>query len=319
MARVGNNISELIGDTPLVKLNFVVDSSMANVYLKLESFNPCSSVKDRIGVAMIAAAEKEGKLIPGKSVIVEPTSGNTGIALAMAATSKGYRCILVMPETMTVERRKLMKALGAEIILTPGIKGIKGSVEHAQELVEQNPSWFMPQQFENPANPQIHRETTAKELCAQGDIIGGIDAFVSGIGTGGTLTGVSEVLKEKYPSIQIIGVEPAASPILNGGRPGPHKIQGIGTGFVPGVLNQDVYQEVLRVENDDAFYWAKETARKEGILVGISSGAAIKAALELAKRLGPGKNVVAIAPDTGERYLSTDLFNYEDEDDDLDF
>jgi cysteine synthase A len=319
MARVGNNISELIGETPLVKLNFVVDSSMANVYLKLESFNPCSSVKDRIGVAMIEAAEKEGKLIPGKSVILEPTSGNTGIALAMAATSKGYRCILVMPETMTVERRKLMKALGAEIILTPGIKGIKGAVEHAQELLEENPSWFMPQQFENPANPQIHRETTGKELLAQGDIIGGIDAFLGGIGTGGTLTGVGEVLKEKYPSIQIVGIEPAASPILNGGRPGPHKIQGIGTGFIPGVLNQNVYQEVLRVENDDAFYWAREVARKEGILVGISSGAAIKAALEIAKRLGPGKNVVAIAPDTGERYLSTDLFNYEDEDDDLYF
>ena len=319
MVRVGKNISELIGDTPLVQLNKLVSPGMANVYLKLESFNPASSVKDRIGLAMIEEAEKRGELIPGKSTIVEPTSGNTGIALAMISTAKGYRCILVMPDSMSIERRKLLKALGAQIVLTPGANGIKGSVEHAKKLKDENPNWFMPQQFENPDNVKIHYEQTGKELIEQGKMIGGIDAFISAIGTGGTLTGAGKRLKEVYPNLKIFGVEPAASPVLNGGRPGPHKIQGIGTGFVPGVLDTNLTEEVLRVENEEAFEFARKVAIEEGILVGISSGAAIKAALEVAKRLGEGKNVVAIAPDTGERYLSTALFEYGDEEDDLDF
>jgi len=319
MSRIGKNISDLIGDTPLVKLNFLTDASMADVYLKLESFNPGGSVKDRIGLSMIQKAEERGDLIPGKSTIIEPTSGNTGIALAMVATSKGYHCILVMPDSMSIERRKLFKALGAELILTPGIKGIKGAVEHAKELHDQHPEWFMPQQFENEDNPWIHREQTGKEVLVHIEQLGGIDAFVSGIGTGGTITGVGSLLKEHYPSIQVIGVEPAASPILNGGMPGPHKIQGIGTGFIPGVLNLEVVDYVNRVENEEAFEYAKRAAREEGILVGISSGAAIKTAIDLAKKLGPGKKIIAIAPDTGERYLSTALFEYEDEDSDLDF
>jgi len=319
MTRIGKNISDLIGETPLVKLNVVADESMAEVYLKLESFNPGGSVKDRIGLAMIKKAEERGELIPGKSTIVEPTSGNTGIALAMVAASKGYRCVLVMPDSMSIERRKLFKALGAELILTPGIKGIKGAVDHAKELHEQHSDWFMPQQFENGDNPAIHREQTGQEILRHIEDLGGIDAFVAGVGTGGTITGVGSLLKEKHPNIQVVGVEPAASPILNGGRPGPHKIQGIGTGFVPGVLDMNVVDEVLRAENEEAFECARRVAKEEGILVGISSGAAIHAALEMARRLGPNKKVIAIAPDTGERYLSTMLFDYEEEEDDLDF
>lgn len=319
MSRVGKNISELIGETPLVKLNVLADDTMADVYLKLESFNPGGSVKDRIGLSMIQRAEERGDLIPGKSTIIEPTSGNTGIALAMVATAKKYKCILVMPDSMSIERRKLFKALGAQLILTPGAKGIKGAVEHAKELHEENPNWFMPQQFENEDNPWVHREQTGRELVAQANQIGGVDAFVSGIGTGGTITGAGAVLKEHFPNVQLIGIEPAASPILNGGRPGPHKIQGIGTGFIPGVLNREIIDEVLRIENEEAFEYARRVAREEGILVGISSGAAIKAALETAKRLGPGKKVIAVAPDTGERYLSTALFEYEEDEDDLDF
>lgn len=319
MSRVGKNISELIGETPLVKLNGLVKPGMANVYLKLESFNPASSVKDRIGLSMIEEAEKRGELTPGKSIILEPTSGNTGIALAMVATSKGYKCKLVMPDSMSIERRKLLRALGAEIILTPGTKGIKGAVEHAEELKQKNPDWFMPQQFKNLDNVKIHYEQTGRELVEQAKKIGGIDAFVSGIGTGGTITGAGRRLKEHYPHIQIFGIEPSASPILNGGRPGPHKIQGIGTGFIPDVLDIQMAKEIYRVENEEAFDFARRVAREEGILVGISSGAAIKVALDVAVRLGEGKNVIAIAPDTGERYLSTALFEYGDSNDDLDF
>ncbi|MCM3081781.1 cysteine synthase A [Brevibacillus invocatus] len=309
--RVANSITDLIGFTPLVKLNRVVTEEMADIYLKLEFFNPGSSVKDRIALAMIEAAEAEGKLKPGDTII-EPTSGNTGIGLAMVAAAKGYRAILVMPETMSIERRNLLRAYGAELVLTPGSEGMGGAIRKAEELARENASYFIPQQFKNLANPAVHRETTAKELLEQAAEIGGVDAFISGIGTGGTITGVGQVLKEKYPQVQIVAVEPAASPVLSGGKPGPHKIQGIGAGFVPDILDTEIYDAIIPVENDDAFETARRVARLEGILGGISSGAAIHAGLQVATKLGKGKKVIVIIPSNGERYLSTPLYQFED-------
>jgi cysteine synthase len=310
--RVAQNITDLIGYTPLVKLNKVTDENEANIYLKLEYFNPGSSVKDRIALSMIEAGEKDGKLKEGMT-IVEPTSGNTGIGLAMVAAAKGYRAVLVMPDTMSMERRNLLRAYGAELVLTPGAEGMNGAIRKAEELVSQHDDYFMPQQFENPANPKVHRETTGKELLDQGEEIGGIDAFISGIGTGGTISGVGEVLKEKYPNVRIVAVEPSASPVLSGGKPGPHKIQGIGAGFVPKTLNTEIYTDIVQVENDEAFEMARQVAKKEGILCGISSGAAIHAARKLAKELGADKNVVVIIPSNGERYLSTPLYQFDEE------
>lgn len=308
--RVANSITELIGNTPLVKLNRVVDEDSANLYLKLEFFNPGGSVKDRIALAMIEDAEKSGKLKKG-ATIIEPTSGNTGIGLALVAAAKGYKSILVMPETMSIERRNLLKAYGAELILTPGPEGMGGAIRKAEQLALENEDYFIPQQFKNQANPEVHRQTTAQELLDQGEQIGGIDAIISGIGTGGTITGVGEVLKERYPNIKIIAVEPSASPVLSGGKPGPHKIQGIGAGFIPETLNTSIYDEVIQVENEASFETAREIARTEGVLVGISTGAAIFAAQQVARKLGPGRNVIVINPSNGERYLSTPLFNFE--------
>lgn len=308
--RVGNNILELIGDTPLVKLNRIVGKSDADVYLKLEFFNPGGSVKDRIALSMIEEAEKRGDLKPG-STILEPTSGNTGIGLAMVAAAKGYRAVLVMPDTMSVERRNLLRAYGAELVLTPGSEGMKGAIQKAKEIYEENPDYFVPQQFENQDNVKAHFENTAREIVEQTG--GKLDAFVSGIGTGGTITGVGKVLKEKYPHVHVVAVEPTNSPVLSGGKPGPHKIQGIGAGFVPKILDTEIYDEVLKVDNEEAFEWARRAAREEGILVGISTGAAIASAVKIARRLGEGKKVVAVAPSNGERYLSTPLFNFEDE------
>lgn len=304
--RVAEHITELIGQTPVVKLNRLAGEG-AEVWVKLEFFNPGSSVKDRIALSMIVQAEKEGRLKPGDT-IVEPTSGNTGIGLAMVAASRGYRLILVMPETMSIERRKLLAAFGAEFILTPGSEGMRGAVEKALELVKENPHYFMPQQFENPANPAIHRETTAREILEQ--MGRRLDAFVAGVGTGGTITGVGEVLKRELPHVQIIAVEPAASPVLSGGQPGPHKIQGIGAGFIPKVFKREVVDEIITVGNEEAMETARRLAREEGILTGISSGAAVYAALQVARRLEKGKRVLTIAPDTGERYLSTELFKF---------
>lgn len=309
--RVANSITDLIGFTPLVKLNRSVSEDSADIYLKLEFFNPGSSVKDRIALAMIEAAEQEGRLKPGDTII-EPTSGNTGIGLAMVAAAKGYRAILVMPETMSVERRNLLRAYGAELVLTPGSEGMAGAVRRAEEIVAQNPSYFIPQQFKNPANPKVHRETTGQELLEQAKELGGLDAFVAGIGTGGTITGAGQVLKEAYPNLHIVAVEPAASPILSGGKPGPHKIQGIGANFIPDILDTQIYDEIIKVENEEAFDTARRIAREEGILGGISSGAAIFAALQVAQRLGKGKKVIAVIPSNGERYLSTPLYQFED-------
>ncbi|MCR6104776.1 cysteine synthase A [Salipaludibacillus agaradhaerens] len=308
MAKVANSITELIGDTPLVKLQRLVSDDHADVYLKLEFMNPGSSVKDRIALAMIEDAEEKGALKAGDT-IVEPTSGNTGIGLAMVAAAKGYRAVLVMPETMSMERRNLLRAYGAELVLTPGPDGMGGAIKKATEL-QQEHGYFMPQQFENTANPKVHRETTGKELLEQ--VGGQLDAFVSGIGTGGTITGAGEVLKEKFPNMQLIALEPADSPILSGGQKGPHKIQGIGAGFVPEILNTDLYDEVMTVTTEQSFEYARRAAREEGILSGISSGAAIYAALEVAKRLGKGKKVVAVIPSNGERYLSTPLYQFEE-------
>ncbi|MBC7325135.1 MAG: cysteine synthase A [Moorella sp. (in: Bacteria)] len=302
--QVASDITTLIGRTPVVRLNRLPENGAA-VYVKLEYFNPGASIKDRIALSMIEAAEAAGKLKPG-ATIVEPTSGNTGIGLAMVAAVRGYRLILVMPETMSIERRKLLAAYGAEFILTPGQMGMQGAVDRAMELVRENPGYFMPQQFENSANPEVHRRTTAREILQQ--MGREVDAFVAGVGTGGTITGVGEVLKKEIPGIKVIAVEPAAAAVLSGGKPGPHKIQGIGAGFVPGVLRREVIDEVIPVTNEDTLATARRLAREEGLLVGISSGAAVYAALQVARRLEEGKKVLAIAPDTGERYLSTELF-----------
>lgn len=302
--RVVDSIADLIGQTPLIRLQRVVKPGMANVYVKAEAFNPGGSIKDRIALGMIRDAEERGVLKPG-GTIVEPTSGNTGIGLAMIAAARGYRLIVVLPDTMSVERRMLMAAYGAEFVLTPGAAGMNGAIEEAKRLLRENPDYFMPQQFENPANPEAHRRSTVLELLNQ---LSGIDAFVAGIGTGGTITGVGEILKARLPEVKIIGVEPASSPVISGGKPGPHKIQGIGAGFVPAVLNQTIIDQLIQVSNEDAFEITRRLAREEGLLVGISSGAAVSAALQVAVSLGEGKNVVVIAPDTGERYLSTEVF-----------
>lgn len=310
MANIANSITELIGKTPIVKLNRLVDENSAEVYLKLEYFNPGSSVKDRIALAMIEAAEEKGILKEGDTII-EPTSGNTGIGLAMVAAAKGYKAVLVMPDTMSIERRKLLRAYGADLVLTPGAEGMKGAIAKAESLVEEK-GYFMPQQFENLANPEVHRKTTGKEIVEQfGDL--GLDAFVSGVGTGGTVTGAGEVLKENYPEIKVYAVEPVDSPVLSGGKPSPHKIQGIGAGFVPSVLNTELYDGVLQVSNEDAFEYARRAGREEGVLCGISSGAAIAGALRVAKDLGKGKKVLAIIPDNGERYLSTALYQFDEQ------
>lgn len=312
MARLVQNVTQLIGDTPLVRLNRIVPEGSAEIYVKLEYQNPGSSVKDRIAISMIEVAEQQGVIKPGESTIVEPTSGNTGIGLAMVAAAKGYRAILVMPETMSLERRNLLRAYGAELVLTPGSEGMNGAVKKAEEIVRENPSYFLPQQFKNQANVKIHRETTGPEIVeAINNFDGKLDAFVAGIGTGGTISGAGEVLKKNFPNIKVVAVEPAASPILSGGTPGPHKIQGIGANFIPDILNREIYDQVIPVENDDAFETARTVAKKEGLLVGISSGAAIFAALKVAKELGEGKRVVAIVPSNGERYLSTPLFNFD--------
>ncbi|MEW6110095.1 MAG: cysteine synthase A [Nitrospirota bacterium] len=303
--KLNKNVLELIGNTPLVKINHLTTSGDAEIWAKLEGYNPGGSVKDRIALSMIEAAEKDGSLKPD-GTIIEPTSGNTGIGLAMVAAVKGYKLILTMPETMSMERRQLLQAYGAELVLTEGKKGMMGAVEKAEEIYKNNPHYFMPQQFENPANPEIHRKTTALEII--NDLSGAPDGFVAGVGTGGTITGVGEALKEKNPDIWIAAVEPAASPVLSGGDPGPHKIAGIGAGFFPGILNIRIYNEVIPVTDNDAAETARLMAKKEGILPGISSGAAMWAALRVARKLGKNKKIVVILPDRGERYLSTGLF-----------
>jgi cysteine synthase A len=315
--QIHDDVTRLIGNTPLVRLNRVARGVPATIVAKLESQNPAASVKDRIGLAMIEAAEREGKIAPGKTVIVEPTSGNTGIALAFVAAVKGYQCILVMPETMSPERRVVLRALGAKLVLTEGPKGMRGAIEKAGELLAKLPGSFMPQQFQNPANPEVHRRTTAEEIWRDTD--GKVDALIAGVGTGGTITGVAQVIKPRRASFQVIAVEPTSSPVLSGGQPGPHKIQGIGAGFVPEVLATDLLDGVIQVDNDQAFEMARRLAAEEGILCGISSGANVHAAIEYGKRPeNEGKLVVAIIPSFGERYLATDLFapfRYEGSDD----
>jgi cysteine synthase A len=306
MPGIFSDITKTVGGTPLVKINKLSEGLDATILAKLEFFNPASSIKDRIGVAMIEAAEKKGLLREG-SVIIEPTSGNTGIALAFAAAAKGYRIILTMPDTMSLERRQLLKIFGAEVVLTEGAKGMRGAVEKAEELLKKIPGSFMPQQFNNPANPEAHRRSTAEEIWK--DTAGKVDIFIAGIGTGGTITGVGEVLKERNPAVRIIGLEPRDSPVLSGGKPGSHMIQGIGAGFVPQVLNTGIIDEIIAVRHDDAGNIARRLAREEGIFAGISSGAAMWVALEVARRKdSEGKTIVAVLPDTGERYLSTWLF-----------
>ncbi len=303
-----SNIVELIGRTPLLKLNRMAEGLHAGIFLKLESFNPGGSVKDRIGYNMLKKAEERG-LLNKDTVIIEPTSGNTGIALAYVAAAKGYHLILTMPDTMSIERRNILKAFGAEIVLTPGEKGMKGAVDRALELSQEYPNSFVPQQFTNPANPEIHMLTTAEEIWE--DTGGQVDIVVAGVGTGGTITGIAKVVKERKPEFRAIAVEPADSPVLSGGTAGPHKIQGIGAGFVPDVLEMDLLDEIIQVTNEQAFLTARRLAREEGVLAGISSGAALFAALEVAKRPGnEGKIIVTILPDTGERYLSTPLFSF---------
>ncbi|MEH7354775.1 cysteine synthase A [Neobacillus drentensis] len=307
MVRVANSVAELVGQTPIVKLNRLVDENSAEVYLKLEYFNPGSSVKDRIALAMIEAAEEQGLIKPGIDTIIEPTSGNTGIGLAMIAAAKGYKAVFVMPETMSLERRNLLRAYGAELVLTPGPEGMKGAIAKAEELVKAH-GYFLPQQFKNEANPEVHRRTTGKEIVEQMDRL---DAFVSGIGTGGTISGAGSVLRETFPEVKIYAVEPKDSPVLSGGKPGPHKLQGLGAGFVPETLNTEIYNEIIQVGTEEAFEASRRAAKEEGILGGISSGAAISAALKVAKELGKGKKVLAIIPDNGERYLSTPLYQYD--------
>jgi cysteine synthase A len=304
--RIANNVVELIGNTPLVRLHRLTEGAYAEVAAKLEFYNPAHSVKDRIGASMIEAAERSGALTRDK-VIVEPTSGNTGIALAMVAAAKGYHCVLTMPETMSRERRILLRAYGAELILTPGSEGMAGAIRKAEELAASDPKYFMPQQFQNPANPEIHRRTTAQEIWRDTD--GQVDFLVAGVGTGGTITGVGEELKSRKPSFKAVAVEPDGSPVLSGGMKGSHKLQGIGAGFIPAVLNIKVYDEIIRVKDDEAFETARRMAREEGLLVGISSGAATWAALQVAnRRENAGKLIVVIIPSFGERYLSTELF-----------
>ena len=306
MARIFNDITETIGNTPLIRINKLTSGLDATILAKAEFFNPLSSVKDRIGLAMIEAAEKNGILKKG-FVIVEPTSGNTGIALSFVAAAKGYKLILTMPDTMSIERRKLLKTLGAELVLTDGAKGMKGAIEKAEEIIAKTSNSFMPQQFKNPANPEIHQKTTAQEILA--DTEGNVDFFIAGVGTGGTITGVGKVLKEKNPNIKIIAVEPAGSPVLSGGNPGPHKIQGIGAGFIPEVIDRSIIDEIVAVSHENAGQISRRLAKEEGVLTGISSGANVWAALEVAKRPeAKGKTIVTVLCDTGERYLSTWLF-----------
>lgn len=311
--KIAKDISELIGKTPLVRLNKISEGCHADIVLKLEFFNPLGSVKDRIGLSMIEAAERDGKIKKGETVILEPTSGNTGIGLAFMCAIRGYDLTLVMPETMSLERRTLLRGLGADLVLTPGAEGLGGTFNKVAEMKASSDKYFVPQQFENPANPEIHRKTTALEIWEDTD--GKVDILVSGIGTGGTITGVSEVMKEKKPEFKTIAVEPVESPVLSGGKPGPHKIQGIGGGFVPPILNTDIIDEIVKVSSDEAFAYATQLMQEEGILAGISSGAAVCAALQVAKREeNKGKLIVVIIPSTGERYLSTDLFaNYRDD------
>lgn len=320
MAQIFDDITQTIGRTPLVRLRRIVDGVDATVLAKLEFFNPAGSVKDRIGVNMIDWAEQEGKLKPGQTVvspagfnnptgstIIEPTSGNTGIALAFAAAARGYQVVITMPDTMSIERRNLLKAYGAEIILTPGAEGMRGAIAKAEQIKRENPDYYMPHQFENPANPDIHRRTTAEEIWHDTD--GAVDILVAGVGTGGTISGVSEIIKQRKPEFKAIAVEPADSPVLSGGQPGPHKIQGIGAGFMPQVLNMDIVDEVVQVTNDQAIEFTRRLAREEGILAGISSGAAVYAAVQIAKRPeNAGKIIVVVIPDTGERYLSNPVF-----------
>jgi cysteine synthase A len=308
MSKIAKNLTDLIGNTPLLELtSYNKENNLeASVIAKLEYFNPASSVKDRIGFALIKDAEDKG-LINKDTVIIEPTSGNTGIALAFVAAAKGYRLILTMPDTMSIERRNLLKALGAELVLTPGSEGMGGAIKKAEELAAQTPNSYVPQQFKNPANPEIHRKTTAEEIWRDTD--GGVDIFVAGVGTGGTITGVGEVLKQRKPDLKVVAVEPFDSPVLSGGNKGPHKIQGIGAGFVPDVLNLKIVDEIIKVKNDEAFETARKLSKSEGLLVGISSGAAVFAATQLAKKPeNKGKKIVVVLPDTGERYLSTTLF-----------